>query len=54
MADGLVKEEHWFIGKDVTRPGSSSNSYTLVRHDAKNNRKKNLISDLFAIILFKF
>ena len=48
-----MKEEHWCIGKDVTRPGSSSNSYILVRHDAKiNNKKKHLKSDFFAIILF--
>ena len=49
-----MKEEHWFIGKGVTRPGSSSNSYILVRHDVKNNnkKKKHLKSDFFAIILF--
>ena len=39
----------------MTRPGSSSNSYTLVRHDAKNNRKKieNLIYSPLYFLNFK-
>ena len=47
-----MKEEHWFIGKGVTRPGSSSNSYILVRHDAKNNNKKKHLKSDFSPLYF--